>query len=138
MIATDSVTRRPNRLPSKGWPCSHSASAERKTRTKYLSIFASNTSLLECTLKIYVRRGGRRETHPTALGYLDFDAGERLLRGRDGGGKGLRVEWKNSFDIISNFFETRSRYAGLARSLTHVRRRVTVKHLAPAGAGYVT
>jgi len=39
-------------------------------------------------------------------------------------GKRLRIERKNSFDIISNFFETRGRYARLARSLTHVRRGV--------------
>lgn len=77
------------------------------------------------------------EAHSTAVGYLDFDAAMGY-RSPGKSGKGLRVEWKNSFDIISNFFETRGRYAGLARSLTHVRRRVTVKHLAPAGAGYVT
>lgn len=61
-----------------------------------------------------------------------------VAEGRRRSEKGLRVEWKNSLDIISNFFETRGRYARLARSLTHVRRRVTVKHLAPAGAEYVT
>lgn len=47
------------------------------------------------------------------LGYLDFDAMEGGGEWRNG--KGLRVEWKNSLDIISKFFETRSRYARLAR-----------------------
>lgn len=63
---------------------------------------------------------------PTAVGYLDFHAIEgygregRVGKGSEGGRreKGLRVEWKNSFDIISNFFETRGRCAGLGPGLS--------------------
>lgn len=87
--------------------------------------------------RIYLKNtypaSGRSEVHTcAAVSYMDFHGGLQTRGGQKVTG------WKNSLDIISNFFETRSRYARLARSLTHVRRGVTVKHLAPAGAGYVT
>lgn len=123
-----------NNIPNKRFKVSFTVCISKRKTQYYSQIFASNTGLLECTLKICLA-SGRKHTC-IAVGYLDFDVTE------GGGGwrskKGLRVEWKNSLDIISNFFETRGRYARLAQSLTHVWRRVTVKHLAPAGAGYVT
>lgn len=92
-------------------------------------------SFLEYTSKIYIQRVDEaRYTH--ALRLVIWISTEDY--GRGGRQKVTGYKWKNSLDIISNFFETRGRYARLARSLTHVRRGVTVKHLAPAGAGYVT
>lgn len=107
-----------------------------KRKGCYFEIFAHQIyeSFLEYTSKIHIQRVDEAKyTH--ALRLVIWISMEDY---RCGGGKRLGGEWKNSLDIISNFFETRGRYARLARSLTHVRRGVTVKHLAPAGAGYVT
>lgn len=96
--------------PDKRFKASFKLRISKRETRRYCQIFASNTDLLECTLKICLA-SGRRHTC-IAVGYLDFDATV------DGGWwwdeKGLRVEWKNSLDIISNFFETRGRYARLA------------------------
>lgn len=105
-----------------------------KRKRCYFEIFAYQIyeSFLECTSKIYPASGRSEVYTCAAVSYMDFHGGLQT------DAKSLRRKWKNSLDIISNFFETRDRYARLARSLTHVQRRVTVKHLAPAGAGYVT
>jgi len=84
---------------------------------EYISTW--NTSTLECTLKICPARPD--ESAPRHRDRIILVSTSR--EGSPKGGrneKGLRIGWKNPFDIVSNFFETRGRYVpgslGLSRT----------------------
>lgn len=113
----------------------HILFTERHDDSVVRTLASNRESSRECTWKICPASGQRRI--PMRSGYLDLN-GRRVV-GRDEAGRGYGSNGK----IRSILFETslkHTRRICRVRSVsrTHVRRRVTVKHLAPAGAGYVT
>lgn len=76
---------------------------KKKKKTRRRQIFASNTGLLECTLKICLA-SGRRHTC-IAVGYLDFDTMGRKGGWQRGGG-GARRGYGSNGKIRSILFQT--------------------------------